>query len=303
MSNVFADFLLTSGLYDKQEVSQDNIDQLIELVDGKVKIDCYCKECQEKRIFNGVHINHFWVDDERDSLEGERLADGIKSFQSVYAMRNTPNPSTKTEVRDEWKWINWQIEEATRLMVFKFECSKDEAHRLDYVVLADQSSIMKIGQYPSVADMDFPELKKYQKILSKDDMKEIRRAIGLYAQGIGVGSYVYLRRIVERLIYKAQDKAIKDGAATQEEIENKRVVDRIKELKDYLPDVFVNNATIYGIISKGIHELSEEECLQYFPVLKECIFIILEKWEEERMKEEAGKRLTASISKITSNLK
>lgn len=303
MSNVFADFLLTSGLYDKQEVSQDNIEQLIELVDGKVKIDCYCKECQEKRIFNGVHINHFWADDERDSLEGERLADGIKSFQSVYAMRNTPNPSSKIEEQDEWKWINWQIEEDARLMVFKFICSKDVAHRLDYVVLADQSSIMKIGQYPSVADLDFPELKKYQKILSKDDMKEIRRAVGLHAQGIGVGSYIYLRRIVERLIYKAQDKAINDGVTTQEVLESKRVVDRIKDLKDYLPNVFVNNATIYGIISKGIHELSEEDCLQYFPVLKECIFIILEKWEEERTKEEAEKRLTASISKITSNLK
>ena len=56
MSNIFADFLLNSGLYDSQEITKENIDQLIELVDGKVKIDCYCKECQEKRVYKGIPI-------------------------------------------------------------------------------------------------------------------------------------------------------------------------------------------------------------------------------------------------------
>ena len=123
------------------------------------------------------------------------------------------------------------------------------------------------------------------------------------AQGIGVGSYVYLRRIVERLIYKAQDMAIADGTVKQENIEKLRVVDRIKELKGYLPDMFTSNPTIYGIVSKGIHELSEEECLQFFPVLRDSIFMILEKWEEERRKTENEKKLAASISKIASTIK
>lgn len=61
--------------------------------------------------------------------------------------------------------------------------------------------------------------------------------------------------------------------------------------------------TIYGIVSKGIHELSEEECLQFFPVLRDSIFMILEKWEEERRKTENEKKLAASISKIASTIK
>ena len=57
----------------------------------------------------------------------------------------------------------------------------------------------KIGQYPSVADLSFPELKDYRKVMSKDDDKELKRAIGLHASGIGIGSFVYLRRIFERI--------------------------------------------------------------------------------------------------------
>ena len=188
-------------------------------------------------------------------------------------------------------------------MTFKFVCSMDDTHHLDFVVIADQKSMKKIGQYPSVADLEFPELKLYKKVLSPEDMKEMKKAIGLNAQGIGVGSYVYLRRIVERLIYKAQKKAINDGTVNQEEMERLRVVDRIKELKGYLPDMFTNNSTIYGIVSKGIHELSEEECLQYFPILRDSIFMILEKWEEERKRIETEKRLAVSLSKISSETK
>lgn len=31
MSNIFADFLLNAGLYDSQEITKENIDQLIEI--------------------------------------------------------------------------------------------------------------------------------------------------------------------------------------------------------------------------------------------------------------------------------
>ena len=67
--------------------------------------------------------------------------------------------------------------------------------------------------------------------------------------------------------------------------------------------MFTNNSTIYGIVSKGIHELSEEECLQYFPILRDSIFMILEKWEEERKRIETEKRLAVSLSKISSETK
>ena len=177
----------------------------------------------------------------------------------------------------------------------------DEKHHLDYIVLTTDNSMMKIGQYPSIADMTFPELDAYKHVISKQDRKELGTAIGLFASGIGAGSYVYLRRILERLIYQA--KATAGDAVNDEEFEQARVAERIKMLQGYLPEILIKNTTIYGILSKGIHELSEEECKKYFPVVKECIYQILGMWESERRKKADEDALSKALSSISSSIK
>lgn len=70
-------------------------------------------------------------------------------------------------------------------------------------------SIEKVGQLPSVADLLTGELTKYRKVLG-DKYVELNRAVGLYAHGIGIGSFVYLRRIFEGLIDEAYEAAKQD---------------------------------------------------------------------------------------------
>ena len=79
--------------------------------------------------------------------------------------------------------------------------------------------------------------------------------------------------------------------------------EKIKMLEGYLPDILVKNATIYGILSKGIHELSEEECREYFPVVKGCIYQILGMWESERRKKADEDALSKALSSISSSIK
>ena len=43
--------------------------------------------------------------------------------------------------------------------------------------------------------------------------------------------------------------------------------EKIKTLTGYLPPFIVEQNSIYGILSKGIHELSEEDCLKYYTVI------------------------------------
>lgn len=83
----------------------------------------------------------------------------------------------------------------------------DNTHHLDYIVLAYGNKLKKIGQFPSVADLIFPELKEYRKVMTEEDGKEFKRAVGLFASGIGIGSFVYLRRIFECIILTASQKA------------------------------------------------------------------------------------------------
>lgn len=44
-------FLQTAGLYKSMKIDEDNIEDLIILLDGKVRISTYCKECKEERVF------------------------------------------------------------------------------------------------------------------------------------------------------------------------------------------------------------------------------------------------------------
>lgn len=300
-NNIFAEFLQKSGLYDEIEITKDNIFHLIDLIDGKAKIDEFCPSCKEKRVFEAKPII-FYKYLERENLHvPSSLAEELEFLQQIGISKTiTKEDGSSISL---WNWSNWQIEEDCRLMVFRFSCSMDESHKLDYVVLTDGYKFKKVGQFPSVADLSFPELKEYNKILSKDDLKEFKRAIGLHAQGIGVGSYVYLRRIFERIIDTAKGRAISEGTIDEQTYKDSRVDERIKMLANYLPKALVDNPVFYGIVSKGIHELSEEDCILYFPVLKDFIFMILRQWEQIRKDEEATKQLQASLSKIAGNIK
>ncbi|MGE7954793.1 hypothetical protein [Lysinibacillus xylanilyticus] len=60
--------------------------------------------------------------------------------------------------------------------------------------------------------------------------------------------------------------------------------DKIKLLQNKLPEVLIENRAVYGIMSKGIHELSEDECLALFPDVKLGIELILDEklYEQEK---------------------
>ena len=85
--------------------------------------------------------------------------------------------------------------------------------------------------------------------------------------------------------------------------EQARLAEKIKMLESHLSDILVKNTTIYGILSKAIHELSEEECRKYFPVVKECIYQILGMWESERRKQADEVALNKALSAISSSIK
>jgi hypothetical protein len=73
--------------------------------------------------------------------------------------------------------------------------------------------------------------------------------------------------------------------------------EKIALLKDHLPDFLVENRKVYSILSIGIHELDEEDCLTYFEAMKQAIIIILEddkkKLEELKRRETFAKAIAA----------
>lgn len=296
MANSFSEFLQNSGLYDEITISKDNITELCDLIEGKVRISAFCRECGEQRVFTMAPIT-FTSENTEGRNDIHSLGERLMSLQHMQDF-----PGVKTHREYKWFWNNLSTTESTRVIVFPFVCAMDNNHYLDYIVRTEGNTMRKIGQYPSFADLAFPELNYYRKVLDEADIKGLHKAIGLYSHGIGVGSYVYLRRVFERIIDRAKDVAVADSKFTQDVYDKSKMQEKIKMLDDYLPDVLVKNPAFYIVVSKGIHEMSEEDCLLYFPVMKEYILIILRQWEQKRKDAESEKEISASISKIASNI-
>jgi hypothetical protein len=185
----------------------------------------------------------------------------------------------------------------------KIKCKRTDDIFWYYILWNSTSKIlMKIGQYPTVADFHIAEIKQYSKLLSNERLKEFTRAIGLAANGVGIGSFVYLRRIFELLITESYTKANNVGAVSEAEWMKARMDEKIDLLHAYLPTFLVENKSMYSILSLGIHELDEKTCLAHFDTLRVGIEIILdEKLDELKKKEKietAKQKLTTLKSQI-----
>lgn len=184
----------------------------------------------------------------------------------------------------------------TECLFLSFACGREKKHRLIFAVRIAEEKIQKIGQWPSLADIANDESRRFRSVIDQASAAELHRAIGLAAHGVGIGSFVYLRRVFERVVNDRFEQ-VKDSEGWDEaDFTNKRMEEKIDVLKNHLPDFLVNNQRIYGILSKGIHELTEEECLKAFEFLKQSIFFILEEDEHKRQMLERRKSAEKAIS-------
>ncbi len=140
--------------------------------------------------------------------------------------------------------------------------------------------LKKIGQYPSMADMQFFECNKYRKIL-KDNYRDYTMALGLYASGVGCGSFLYLRRIFESIVEEFHQECLKEELWNEEEFSTLRFNEKIKKIESFgkciiPPEIEFIRSNLYGVLSKGVHKSSEDECKELFPYIKYVIDIILD---------------------------
>lgn len=165
--------------------------------------------------------------------------------------------------------------------------------------------IQKIGQLPSLAAIKQSEHGRYVRALQEIDRMEFNRALGLAAYDVGIGAFVYLRRIFERLIWRHYDLARQRGAeiGDRDEFRRRPMDCKIELLKEDLPAVVVENKDVYGILSKGLHELEDEECSLHFPVVKDAILLILEQELARRDQEKLTADVRRGIATIRAHLK
>jgi len=268
--NKLNDILNNVSLYTTLAIAEDNISSWERLLrnNRQIKIDTYCIYCEKETTY---------------TISSPRIAG------------HTPGSSPSFENK------------LNRLQGFHsldFYCLNvdSDAHTYNFSFFVDGKTVKKVGQYPSIADLQFPQSKKYKALL-RDDYKNFTKAIGLYANNIGIGSFVYLRRIFENLIFEKRNQAFQQKDVELERFDKAKMEEKVLLLKDYLPTFIVENRRIYSILSKGVHELTEEECLKHFTSIKISIELILDFKLEEIQRINKIKRMSDSISSIYNEMK
>jgi hypothetical protein len=175
-------------------------------------------------------------------------------------------------------------------------CARNGDHRLNYWLKFQRASVMKVGQIPSLADIANDEASTYRKVLNPRDSSELHKAIGLAAHGVGIGSFVYLRRLFERLVVGRFEEFKGVEGWNEADFSKLRMNEKIEFLRGHLPSFLVENSKIYSILSLGIHELSDETCLAAFEPIKLSLKIILEDDKKKQEELELRRLAAAAIS-------
>jgi hypothetical protein len=189
--------------------------------------------------------------------------------------------------------------------VVKLTCKRFADDTFEYFVYDIVSEgvryITKVGQFPSLADISNSETEiKYSKNVNREHLSLFKKAVGLAAHGAGAGSFVYLRRIFEDTISTTHSQNLSEITTTVEDFRKLRMADKVKLLKNFLPDEMSEFKNLYSILSDGVHNMSEEDCKKYFPALKLAIEVIWD-GEIERREKEARKKLVASELETINN--
>jgi len=283
-----AEFLAKGNMYSTVDINSDDRKELNSLLNEKEKytFDCFCYECNTYTTFNIYSFEEYWVEDKRPQIKMMGIALG--------GMSNT-RPKNEEEKYQE-------ILRLGNIICLTAHCVRGRAHPIWIFIKIDDDKITKIGQYPNVKFTLYPNADKYKKLLDEYYI-ELKTALLLHSNNVGVGSYVYLRRVFEKIIFNKYNEHKKTITISETEFFKLRMEDKIEILKEYLPDFIVKNKNIYSILSKGIHELNEDECLKYFNTIEQSIEMILDEIIEQKEKEEKQKSLTGLIANITGNLR
>lgn len=278
------ELLVNKGLYDSVDITVDDLDEIEKCLTKDEyagnTIDCFCVHCATNRVFEYTNSE---VHEDIGIMRMSVFDDG--------------NPKVRRPKREEQfrRYLN-------KRYAMTYRCTRDRQHFIIFDLITTDDKIIKVGQYPSVADLVIPEIAKYKPVLGTQ-YREFSKAIGLFAHGIGIGSFVYLRRIIENLVFDKYNEVSENLEISNTEFMRLKFDEKIEALKPYLPEVLVANKNIYGIVSKGIHELSEEECREMFPYIKAGIELILDSLLAEKERKSKEKIFEKFVAKKTGELK
>jgi hypothetical protein len=278
-STKLQEFLAQGGLFHKiYHIKDFNLDELKALYLGSsysdfITFDAYCQKCGNNSTYSNRkdYSNTDWKEDV-SKTEDENIKDLL------------------TKINDK---------------VFTFNCARDRYHKIRIVINAEswEKSIEKYGHYPSMDTAIYDRLSPYNNYLP-DDCKDLQLALKLNNQGVYIGAFVYLRRVFERRIIQEYENNKSTFPIDDKKFYKQyKMEQKIELLKNYLPNFVVDNKkTLYPLLSKGVHEWTENECEIHFPMVFQSIILILDKVVTALEQKEKEGSLTNAMADLKASL-
>ena len=149
------------------------------------------------------------------------------------------------------------------------------------------AKVIKVGEYPPFS---VPISLRVQKLLTKTDLELYRKGIRAIAQGLGIGAASYFRRVVEdqwsRLVQELRQAAkqlgTKDLSVYDKALRSTQFSGAVRTLKKAIPEKLLildgqNPLTLlHRPLSKQIHQLTDQQCLQQAQDIQMVLEALLE---------------------------
>ena len=258
---------------------------------NKEKIITYCHKCKKEFPFNiQVKYIDFMTDinfTTENMIITENFANSVGGRVDVKKgnIWGAMPPYKKEKLYNNKIWY----------IEYLFECTNNSQHRYLMMISIELKDgcfiVRKIGQNPSMLTIKGFDFDKYKNILEKlNAYDDYKKADLSNADHFFVGAYAYLRRIFEKLILFYLGEA---------KLDDNHMDTKINFVKDkFDPRIRGLLKNLYGILSKSIHELDEDESKEYYIYLKTVIDMQLEYMNTEEEKEKQSKRLGKILNKI-----
>jgi len=165
--------------------------------------------------------------------------------------------------------------------------------------------IKKIGQYPP---WDISTDRNLSKMLHEhNDL--FKKGLVCESQSYGIGAYAYYRRIVEIVIDELLD-SIYELVEDENKKEYKKALDKTKKsriaeekiemVKDLIPQTLRPGGAnpllfLYDILSQGIHESNEEECMEFAENVRSILVSLI---NQIMVTSQSSREYSDSIKKI-----
>lgn len=257
---------------------------------------------------------------------GEHLASAPLYSQLAYSdVSNTKSfPETivlycaKCDKDTNWETLVWpNMDQRTGFSSKEYACRNCKAGKITYHFYWCRQNdgrmlFFKIGQWPALEERLPNELKKN---LDRNSLNLYHRALTCRNQNLGLGSLVYLRRVIEDKINSILDLIADEAKQVGFEPEQVSKLTEVKEKGLFKDKIDLASAilppslrpgghnpidALHDLASGGIHRMTEVECVEVFDRVR---FVFEYLFREIDMRRRSAVEYADSVAKIATSKK